>query len=266
MKSKLLSGVFALLLALSLGWNLWLNGRRSSQETRIQSLERQIREVQAKAAVPVVPAPVTPPVADTPKPLAPVRPERRPTVENEPNPELESLRAKLQESAANMAKLQARTSELETEVLNVTAERARAAAAEQEARARVAELEKTVETLNAGRPDTERRLRDLEGEAARLRQRTVAAEQNSALVGQLSAELRDITRRQQVYATNILRRYREVTDMFRSLPGMVESKGNGPEVTRIQTAISMADEDVRQLNDLSARLARLEKRLPARTP
>ena len=129
--------------------------------------------------------------------------------------------------------------------------------------AKVEELNRTVASMNAERSNADKRLRDLEAETARLREQAAAAAQKNGQFDQFSGELRDITRRQQVYVTNILRRYREVTDLFRSLPGTMESKGSGPEVARMQTAMSMAEEDVRQLNELSARLGRLEKRITA---
>ena len=254
--------VLSVLLALSSGVIGWLWVRSSRQDAQIRALEQQVRTALARVLPPAVPTPASVPSSAAAK--APeAAPERHAASEPVVDPEVETLRGKLQESTANMAKLQARVMELETEVLNVMGERSRAATAEGEARARVAELTRTVDSMNAERPAAEKRMRDLEAEISRLREQNAAAAQKDTQIGQLSAELRDITRRQQTSASNILRRYREVTDIFRSLPGMLESKGNGPEVARIQTAISMADEDVRQLNDLNARLGRLEKRITA---
>jgi chromosome segregation ATPase len=255
--------VLSVLLALSCGVIGWLSVRSSHRDAQIRALEQQVRTALTRVPPPVVPPPAAAPASAAAKPVeAPPR-ERHAASEPAVDPEVETLRGRVQDSAASTAKLQARVSELETEVLNVMGERARAASAEVEARARVAELTRTVESMNAERPAAEKRMRDLETEIGRLREQNAAAAQKDTQIGQLSAELRDITRRQQTTAANILRRYREVTDIFRSLPGMLESKGNGPEVARIQTAISMADEDVRQLNDLNARLGRLEKRITA---
>ena len=258
-----LKAVLSVLLALSWGTLAWLWVRTSRQDALVRSLEQQLRVASTKAPPP--PAPTTLPAPAEAAPKAPKEPpnEQRPAPEPSVDPEAEALRAKLQDSTVNLTKLQARVTGLESEVLNVMGERARAVAAEKETSAKVAELIRTVESLNAERSIAERRLRDLEAEAGRLREQNAAAAQKNTQFDQLSGELRDITRRQQVYITNILRRYREVTDIFRVFPGMIESKGNGPEVSRIQTAISMADEDVRQLNDLNVRLGRLEKRITA---
>ena len=253
--------VLSVLLALSWGVIAWLWVRSSREDAQVRALEQQVRTALTRVPPPAVPSPAPPGAAA--KPVEATRREHHTASEPAVDPEVETLRGKLQESAANMAKLQARVMELETEVLNVMGERARAATAEGEARTRVADLTRVVDAMNAERPAAERRLRDLEAEIGRLREQNAAAVQKDTQIGQLSAELRDITRRQQTSASNILRRYREVTDILRSLPGMLESKGNGPEVSRIQTAISMADEDVRQLNDLNARLGRLEKRITA---
>lgn len=255
--------VLSVLLALSWGALAWLRFRTSRQDALVRSLEQQLRPAQVRVLPPPAPVTVPAPAGAVVKPAKQPRHERHTVPEPAVDPEAETLRAKLQDSAANLAKLQARVSDLESEALNLMGDRARAVSAESEARARVAELTRTVESINAERPAAEKRLRDLEAEISRLREQNAAGAQKNTQAGQLSGELRDITRRQQVYVTNILRRYREVTDMFRSLPGMLESKGDGPELARIQTTISMADEDVRQLNDLSARLGRLEKRIPA---
>lgn len=248
----------SVLLVLSWTALVWLWVRTSRQDAVVRGLEQQLQLARAKAQPP--PAPVVQP-SPKPKPAAEPRQEERPAPEPAVDPEAEALRAQLQEATQNTAKLQARVTELESEMLNLTAERARATAAEKEAGAKIADLTRTIDNLNADRPATEHRLRDLEAETARLRDQNAASAQRTAQFDQWLGELRDITRRQQTNVTNILRRYRDVTNIFRSLPGSMDTKGSGPEMMRIQTAMSMADEDVRQLNDLSARLGRLEKRI-----
>ncbi|MBS1874656.1 MAG: hypothetical protein JSU00_15680 [Acidobacteria bacterium] len=263
MKSKLLIGVIAVLLVLSWAYVGWLHSRGLAQQARIAALEGELRDARVKIAAAVSAPPPPSAAVEAPKPAAPAHAEHPAVVERAPDPELETLRAKLQDAAAGMAKLQARVTDLETQTLNLTADRARFSAAENEARTKANENAHTIEVMNTDRAAADRRMRELEAEVSRLRQQSAAADQRSSQYSQVTTELRDITRRQQTYVTNILRRYREVTDIFRSLPDMVDQKGNGPAVARIQTAISMADEDVRQLNDLSARLGRVEKRLSA---
>jgi DNA repair exonuclease SbcCD ATPase subunit len=259
---KLRIAAAALLLALALV-SSWLAVRTSQQNDRIAALEQQLRAAQSKPvtphAAPGQPAPSQPATAATPAERA----SRRPQPESPTCPEVETLNTRLRESAASLMRVQTRIGELESEVENLTRERARLTATEAEAQTKLADITRSLETLQAERPQLESRIKDVEMENARLKQQNQASSQKNAQFGQLVTELQEVSRRQQVYSTNIQRRYRELTDLFRALPGMVETKGNGPELARIQTAISMADEDLRQLNDLSSRLGRVQKQIAA---
>jgi chromosome segregation ATPase len=84
----------------------------------------------------------------------------------------------------------------------------------------------------------------------------------------LSEDLEDLARRREVYITNILARYREATDSLRTLSLNIENRTDGAsvgrtDISRIQTAITSADEDMRQLRALSTRSRQLQKELLA---
>jgi DNA repair exonuclease SbcCD ATPase subunit len=257
MRSRLVLSTLALAFAVGL---VWLAVRTARQNDRIAQLEEQLRAAQA-----IVPAsgPTTEPAA--PPPSQPVHEEREPRPITGPvtSPEVEQLRARLDDANSALARVQAQVNELALQLQEITSERNRLGAAESEARAQVAELSRRIEAIDAERPPLEKRIRDLETDNVRLRELNVGADQKSAQFSKLAGELQELARRQQVYLTNALRRYREVTDLFRSLPGMLEIRGNGPEVSRIQSAISMADEDLRQVNELNVRAGRVQKQLAA---
>jgi chromosome segregation ATPase len=84
----------------------------------------------------------------------------------------------------------------------------------------------------------------------------------------LSEDLEDLARRREVYITNILARYREATDSLRTLSLNIENRTEGAsvgrtDISRIQTAITSADEDMRQLRALSTRSRQLQRELLA---
>jgi len=90
------------------------------------------------------------------------------------------------------------------------------------------------------------------------------AEINSAKALRTAEELDELNRRRELLLGSINRRYREVTDQYRTLSlrvqGRAEQLGLDPgagELSRIQTSVQQAEEDMRQLNGLSAQAAKL---------
>jgi chromosome segregation ATPase len=243
---------------------IWSGTKMAEKDRRISALESELataRRAAERARTPVVSAP---PVA-LPRPAPPVQ-----TIVKEETPpavsaEVQELGAKLGEANAAMARLQARVSELETQVLNLSADRGRLTAVANEAQSRISELDQRLDAAADERSAREKRVRDLEAEVARLRALGAQSERKGSQVAEMTKELQDLSRQQQAYLANILRRYREVTDLMRTLPSTSDMTrgggGNGPEVARIQTAIAMADEDLRQLNELNVRLGRVQKEI-----
>jgi chromosome segregation ATPase len=249
------------LLLAAVGALVWMGVANSRQSARIASLESELRAAEARVIPPpVVPEePITrrepdPPPKEAPPPAAIVPPI---------NPEIDQLRAQLLDAQTSVARLQARVEEMDKRALEAIADRARISGTELTARAQIDELTRKLDALAAERPAQEKRLRELEADNERLREHAAAAGQRSGQVGRLANEWQDLSQRQQVYLTNAMRRFRELTDLLRRMPGNLEMKGNGPELTRVQSVISMADEDLRQLNDLAVRLGRVQKQLAA---
>ena len=87
-------------------------------------------------------------------------------------------------------------------------------------------------------------------------------------VAHIITNLQDLESRREVYLTSILRRYRDITDEFRAMSGMLDTNrdGNstacsGAVLSRIQSAVNSAEDDLRQVNELNARTQKLEKQL-----
>ena len=238
---------------------VWLSVRVSQQRDRIAVLEAKLGAtqgpVQPPPASPVAPAPAVPAHEGSAASKAPAT--------RTSCPEMEALGARLQETANALTRAQARITELEGQMDDLNKERTRWATLEKQMQVQIADLKQTIEAMHSERPQLTQRIKDAEAEANRLRQQVQVASQKNTQFTQLTTDFKDLARRQQSTSTNILRRYRELTDLFRSLPGMVEVRGNGPELSRIQTAISGADEDLRQLNELNTRLNRLQTQIVA---
>ncbi len=94
------------------------------------------------------------------------------------------------------------------------------------------------------------------------------ASARAAELGRVVADLQELDRRRDAYLTSIARRYHDITSQFRAMSGMLDSSRDpnasalsGAALTRIQNAISLADDDLRQLNELNAQARQLEKKL-----
>jgi hypothetical protein len=73
---------------------------------------------------------------------------------------------------------------------------------------------------------------------------------------------------------SLLSRYKEVTEQYRAFASILENRRGpegtpganisiaGPELSRIQNTLTLAEEDLRQLNALNAQALRIQKKLP----
>ena len=148
-------------------------------------------------------------------------------------------------------------------------------AQEKEAREKMAvELNERTESLAAAKrvfaaTDAElksknERLGRLETSEKLVREAAGKAEVSVAKALRSAQELEDLNRRRELLLASINRRYREVTDQYRTLSlrvqGRAEQLGLDPgagELSRIQTSVQQAEEEMRQLNGLSAQAAKL---------
>jgi len=182
---------------------------------------------------------------------------------------LSQTQERLAAANANVAELQARVQELETTVARITTESKTLAAAEVEWKEKLAGSARLVEAIQAELKSTTDRLVQIE-----IRNKSLDREnresrqtmQKLSRTAEMLDELEGINRRREALLTGILRRYREVTDLYRTLVLSMDDPGENPPppsagLSRIQNAISLADEDLKQLGALNAQASRLQKRL-----
>ena len=179
------------------------------------------------------------------------------------------MREELVQSSAEVARLQSRVSELQSGVENATEENRRLAAAAEELKRNLADAHQTIETIRAELKSNSGRMAQIETANAKLKEEAALSGQSAAQLKQTSADLDGLFRRREMYLNSILRRYREITEQYRAMSGVLDSRRDreaapvhSTEIGRIQNAIALAEDDLKQIDALNAQAARLEKKLP----
>lgn len=98
-----------------------------------------------------------------------------------------------------------------------------------------------------------------------MRERLRTAEEASTKISSSVKELEDLNRRREAYLTTLLRRYREVSDLYRNFALNAQTRESpaaglqAGDLSRIQSAMQQAEDDLRQMQALSARMAQLAR-------
>jgi chromosome segregation ATPase len=133
----------------------------------------------------------------------------------------------------------------------------------------LASLKQDLESAQADAQASRQRLAAIEADNAKLNNTNNAASARAVDLAQIIVQLQDLDSRRDALLTSILRRYRDITSQFRAMSGQLgsnrDSNTSNPftdaALTRIQSAVSSADDDLRQLSELSAQARQLEKKL-----
>ncbi len=256
---KAAMAVLAAALAAVSWWAWGLEGERRVAGERVRQLEGEL----AKRGVNVAPSgAATPSVVEKPT-------EKRTTAQGG----TVDLRPYLRE----IDDLKARLEEMDQTMLGARSEAAKAVEAAAELRA---ELKRQEEAARSAREDFEREQRltsaleaelkvksqrMLQAEQAEkvLQERLSKAEQAARRVATASREIEDLNRRREAALVALERRYREVGDVYRSLSLNAQTREGAAlqagDLSRIQTALGQAEEELRQLRSLNARVAELAR-------
>jgi DNA repair exonuclease SbcCD ATPase subunit len=243
------------------------NHRLATSETQNRQLARELRAARDGSPVPESTLPDSP----APTPASGARKSNRENTEARGEDETQPLRDSLAEANSTVARLEARISELESQLEKVTAESKQSAVAAEGLNQNLAEATRTVESLQKETKNQGRRLAELETANTRLREDTAKNAGSASQLLQLSSELQDLNRRRDTYVSSILRRYKDIADQYRALSVALDGRRDRQsaplgeaELARIQNAIAMTEEDLRQINALNAQAARILKKAPAR--
>jgi chromosome segregation ATPase len=175
-----------------------------------------------------------------------------------------------------LAESRSTITDLQTQLSASNDQNAKAAASAEErwqkqqadSKAQLDDLQKKLDAARAESDIVHQRLAVVEADNAQMKTDTTASTARAADVARIIASLQDIDRRRDVYLTSILRRYRDIASEFHEMSGMMDtghdqSPGacNGAALSRIQSAVTSAEDDLRQMSDLDARSQKLEKQL-----
>jgi chromosome segregation ATPase len=174
---------------------------------------------------------------------------------------------KLAQAANTIVALEQRVHELEQAVAKITDENKRLTASEADLTGRLASAHRVIETMQEELKSNSARLVRLETQNRSLNERDREAQKKLSRSGELLRDLETVQRRQEALLSGILQRYREVNDHLRSSALRRSNTdereaASGLDLSRIENIVSLADEDLRQLQSLNARAARIRNELP----
>lgn len=203
-------------------------------------------------------------------------------VEGEPATSTDATGGALAKRDASIKQLNNQLSEAQASITDLQSQLASANDAQAKALAEAGDRHrKELADLQSQLDNFKQQLSSAEDDLQASRQRIVALEANSnkAETSQASsraaadwnramADFQDLQRRREVYLISIMRRYRDITSQFQAMSGTLDSSRDpnptafsSTALTRIQDAIALADDDLRQLNVLNDQMNQLQKKL-----
>jgi len=269
-RSVLLAASLAVCLAAALAGVAWLLARSARQAAAIERLERENRQLAARVTgVPGAPAPRPAPEAAPSAP--PMHHPPVPAIDLGQAAQVERLKASLAEANSGLAQLEARIQDFQVQVQKLTVDNQRLAASEADLNDNLSSANRLIDAQQRELKSKGDRVIQLEVANQKLRDDGAAASARLAQLAQISTELQELHRRRDNLLNGVLRRYREITDQYRAMAGSLDSRAHGEapavaatDVARIQNSLSLAEDDLRQLNNLSAQALRLQKKMAAR--
>jgi len=265
MQSKATTFSLSALCALLLGILLWrasaANAEKEQWQARVATLSQQLATAKIGTPPPIAELPSATTSPSTPLKALPVQPYRAATAAAAALPKLNE----------DLAAARTRISELESKVLSLEADRAaltqqrqqELTAADETCRSRVADVQHSLESAQADLKAAQQRAALYESENENLRKAQAPAPKAAARSNaEPEGELDGLSRRRDTYLKTLIRRYREIDTEYRNLL-RGDPQGTHPNdaaVLRIQTTLSQAEDDLRQIDSLTAKTLLVEKR------
>jgi DNA repair exonuclease SbcCD ATPase subunit len=174
----------------------------------------------------------------------------------------------------DLASTRGRVSELENTLLTLQGQTAsrdqqlqQQFAAERASHNQLVDAEHSLELARNDLQEEKAKTSELESSNATLKAQ-INASASSPRTAELLDQLNEITRRRESCIREITSRYRDVTSQYQSLTGALAggqnqqiAPWNSAELSRIQSAISSEEDNLRRLDELNAQAALVEKRL-----
>lgn len=183
--------------------------------------------------------------------------------------ELSAAQSRLTEAQSALVEARNRVAELEASLERATAENRRLAAAETALNEDLDHTRRILQAMDTEIKAKNERLSQLETSLRKTREELQALSQKSGALTPVVSDLIELNRRRENTVTSLQRRYRDITDQLRALSVRLDTQRDNPaaaiaDISRIQTAVLAAEEDLRLLNTLNSQSQQLMQKLSAR--
>lgn len=258
---KLLLALMAILLGVS-GWLGWRADRlRSVAVERVSQLEVEL----AKRGV-VVPSVEVAPTEKEEKALAktPVAP-REIIDAGKYLRMIDELRSRAHELDKDLLQARLETEQLQEKIATQTDDLKKLGEQLSSVKEDAVKQQRVSDALETELKFKAQRLVQVETSEKLLQEKLGKADLAAKRVIVVSKEIEDLNRRREASLLTLERRYREVTDLYRGFSLNLQTRDNpgqglqAGDLSRIQTALQQAEEELRQLRTLNARVAELAR-------
>lgn len=215
--------------------------REANLQSQLEALRQQFAERGIEPAVSQQPATKG---ADDPKRLEAVR-------------ELAHTQARLAAATASITDLRNRVSELESSVERLNADNKRLTTSESSVKEDLDSTRRVVQAMEAEIKTKGERLTQMETALRKAKEEQAALAQKSTQSTAWLGEFVDLNRRRENTVTSLQRRYRDLSDQLRSLA----LRPDFPELSRVQSAVQSAEDELRQLSALNVQAQRVTQKL-----
>jgi chromosome segregation ATPase len=207
---------------------------------------------------------------------------QQPPLEGEPTAVTDGTRAAVANRDATIQQLNTQLSEAQGNITDLRAQLASSNDAHAKALANADERHrKEMAGLQSQIDNLKQQLASAQDDLQASRQRIAALEANNNKLAasqassraaadwnRTMADFQDLQHRREAYLISIMRRYRDITSQFQAMSGTLDSSRDpnpttfsSTALTRIQDAIALADDDLRQLSELNDQMNQLQKKL-----
>jgi methyl-accepting chemotaxis protein len=168
---------------------------------------------------------------------------------------LDEKNAKLNAAESSARELRERINDLEAKLAQAVRDTEQLTASQKDLKEQVSVATRLADSLREQSQQREERLAQAEVSSQDLRKRSEETARRLTRLSELTDQMDDVSRRRDVFLNNVLRRFREATELFRTLALRIDD----PNLARIQQTVMAADEDLRQVQALNAQAAKLQK-------
>ena len=179
---------------------------------------------------------------------------------------LAQVQGKLNAAQSSIIELQSRTHELEGTVASLTAVNRKLTGESADLKESLQSTTRIVETMDTEIKTKSERIAQLEAAARKRTEDASASTQKLQTLAAALRDLEDVNRRRENTVATLQRRYRDLTDQFRATAQRLDTQRDNPapltqDVSRIQSTVQSAEDDLRQLTTLSAQARSLAQKL-----